>query len=69
MLKTMVMENLYYRFKSVSLEQLCVELTNRMNNMTIRDYKDIKNESNEIKTYLTDLKENLDWFVNDISGE
>lgn len=54
--------------KSVSLEQLCVELTNRMNNMTIRDYKDIKNENNEIKTYLTDLKENLDWFVNDING-
>ena len=37
--------------------------------MTIRDYKDIKNDNNEIKTYLTDLKENLDWFVSDISGD
>lgn len=67
--KTIINKPDYKDLKSVSMEQLCVELTNRMNNMTIRDYKDIKNENNEIKTYLVDLKENLDWFVNDISGE
>lgn len=59
----------YRDLKNVSLEQLCVELTNRMNNMPLKDYRDIKNENNEIKSYLTDLKENLDWFVDDISKE
>ena len=57
----------YKDLKNVSLEQMCIELTNRINNMTLKDYKDIKNESNELKSYLTDLKENLEWFVDEIS--
>ena len=67
--KTITNKPEYKDLKAVSLEQLCVELTNRMNNMPLKDYKDIKNENNEIKSYLTDLKENLDWFVNDISAK
>lgn len=67
--KTIANKPEYKDLKAVSLEQLCVELTNRMNNMPLKDYKDIKNENNEIKSYLTDLKENLDWFVNDISAK
>ena len=59
----------YKDLKAVSLEQLCIEITNRMNNMPLKDYKDIINENNEIKSYLTDLKENLDWFVNDITNK
>lgn len=67
--KTITNKPEYKDLQAVSLEQLCVELTNRMNNMPLKDYKDIKNENNEIKSYLTDLKENLDWFVNDISAK
>ena len=55
--------------KSISTEQLCIELTNRLNNMTLKEYREIRDENNEIKTYLTDLKENLDMFVSEISGE
>ena len=59
----------YKNLGNVSVEQLCVELTNRLNNMPLQEYKSIKNEENEIKSYITDLKENLDWFVSDLNGE
>lgn len=55
--------------KSISIEQLCIGLTNKLNNMTLKEYREIRDENNEIKTYLTDLKENLDMFVSEISGE
>ena len=67
--KTITNKPEYKDLKTVSMEQLCVELTNRMNNMTVKDYKDIKNDDNEVKSYLTDLKENLDWFVEDINKD
>ena len=65
--KTITNNPNYKDLKVVSLEQLCIEITNRINNMPLKDYKDIKNENNEIKSYLIDLRENLDWFVNDIT--
>ena len=37
--------------------------------MTLKEYREIRDENNEIKTYLTDLKENLDMFVSEINGE
>ena len=37
--------------------------------MPLQEYKNIKNEENEIKSYITDLKENLDWFVEDINKD
>ena len=37
--------------------------------MTLKEYREIRDEDNEIKTYLTDLKENLDMFVLEINGE
>lgn len=55
--------------RAVSVEQLCVELIGRLNNMTLKEYREIRDEDNEIKTYLTDLKENLDMFVLEINGE
>lgn len=59
----------YKDLNTTSTEQLCVELTKRLNNMTFREYKEIRDENNEIKANLTDLKENLDLFVSEISGE
>ena len=59
----------YKDLRSISVEQLCIELTNRLNDMPLQEYKNIKNEENEIKSYITDLKENLDWFVNDLNKD
>lgn len=67
--KTITNKPEYKDLKSISLEQLCVELTNRINNMSIKDYKDIKTDDNEIKTYFTDVKETLDWLVEDMNKE
>lgn len=58
----------YKDLKSVSMEQLCIELLNRMNSITHKDFVDIKTENNEVKSYLVDLKENLDWFVEDLKN-
>lgn len=59
----------YKDLRSISVEQLCIELTNRLNDMPLQEYKNIKNDENEIKSYITDLKENLDWFVEDINKD
>ena len=59
----------YKDLNTISIEQLCVELTKRLNNMTFKEYREIRDENNEIKTYLTELKENLDIFVSEINGE
>ena len=59
----------YKDLKNITVEQLCIELTNRLNDMPLQEYKNIKNEENEIKSYITDLKENLDWFVEDINKD
>ena len=65
-----IMDKPEYRdLRSVSVEQLCIELTNRLNDMPLQEYKNIKNDENEIKSYITDLKENLDWFVEDINKD
>lgn len=58
----------YKDLNNISIEQLCTEIVNRMNNMTYKDYKEIKSEESSIKSSLLDLKDNLDMFIEDIEN-
>ena len=67
--KTITNKPEYKDLNTVSLEQLCVELTNRIYNMQLKDYKDIKDGNNELGAALTNLKSTVDWFVEDINKD
>lgn len=67
--KTITNKPEYKDLNSVSLEQLCIELNNRIYNMQLKDYKDIKDGNNELGAALTNLKSTIDWFVEDINKE
>ena len=58
----------YKDLSNTPIEQLCTEIVNRMNNMTYKDYKEIKNEESSIKSSLLDLKDNLDIFIEDLEN-
>ena len=59
----------YKDLNTVSLEQLCIEITNRIYNMQLKDYKEIKNGESELGASITNLKSTLDWFVEDINKD
>ena len=59
----------YRDLNTVSLEQLCIELTNRIYNMQLKDYKEIKDGNSELGASITNLKSTLDWFVEDINKD
>ncbi len=59
----------YKDISGVSIEQLCVELIKRMNDMPFQEYNSIRNGSNPIKDNLIDLRGNIDIFVEDINKD
>ena len=65
--KTITNKPEYKDLNSVSLEQLCIEISNRIYNMQLKDYKDIKDGNNGLGASLTNLKSTIDWFVDDIN--
>ena len=57
----------YKDLKTVSIEQLSIEIINRINNIPFQEYLKIKNGESELKSYITELKDNLDLFVEQLN--
>lgn len=52
-----------------SLIELCNEITQRINDMGLRSVERIKNEDEESKIAVEELKAEIDWFMGYINGE
>lgn len=59
----------YKDISGITIEQLCVELLKRMNDMPFQEYNKIKSGHNPIKDNLINLKENIDIFVEDMNDD
>lgn len=59
----------YKDISGISIEQLCIELIKKMNEMPFQEYNTIRNGNNPIKDSLIDLRGNIDIFVEDISRD
>jgi hypothetical protein len=53
----------YNDLKNVAMNTLCTELSGKINNLAVRDLDALKDENNEVRTSLYDLKENIDWLL------